>query len=225
MLLMPDAPVRATENAVEVSGVRVCYDGEAVLNNLSLKVARQSLTVLTAPNGSGKTTLFKAILGLIGYEGEINIFSEPPQRARGAIGYVPQRAQVKWDMPLSAVDVVVMGLYPKIGRFRFVGRSHRLEATEYLRLVGLEHKATRAVGKLSGGEQQRVMLARALALKPSLYLVDEPFNNIDKNTERILIEHFITLKKLGCTIFCIDHAPERFKLGNGHSAADEIVGI
>lgn len=221
--------IKTAQKAVAVKKLRVSYGGTSVLKELNLEVRGQTLTVLTAPNGSGKTTLFRAILGLVDYDGEIRIFGKTVNRkangvAAPAIGYVPQRAQVKWDMPLSALDVVVMGLYPKIGRFRFVRRSHRTEAMEYLALMGLEHKAHAAVGNLSGGEQQRVMLARALALKPGLYLADEPFNNVDKNTEKLLIEHFITLKKLGCTIFCIDHAPERFAT-DGIQAADRIITL
>ncbi len=220
MLLAPkrapgDEVVSTIKYAVETKNLRVGYSETPVLNGLNLKAGAGGLTILTAPNGAGKTTLFKAILGLLPYEGQIRLFSQDARRTNQIIGYVPQRAGIKWDMPLSALEVVTMGLYPKIGRFGFIRRNHRLEAMEYLKLVRLEHKAETPVGNLSGGEQQRVVVARALALKPSLYLVDEPFNNIDKATEELLIERFFILRSMGCSVFCIDHSPERFAKAAG----------
>jgi len=196
------------ENAITIKGLNVAYNkNQPILQNLNMEIKRANITILTAANGSGKTTLFRSILGLMNYSGEIKILEKPPRLGCGFIGYVPQRSQANWQMPISALDVVTSGLYSRIGRF--VKASHRLEATEYLAMLKLDHKANEPVGNLSGGERQRVMLARALASRPTIYLLDEPFNNIDRATERILLDTFVELRNNGDTIFCIDHFPQR----------------
>lgn len=198
----------ALENAITIKGLSVAYNkNQPVLQDLNMEIKRASITILKAANGSGKTTLFRSILGLMDYTGEIKILEQAPRLGCGFIGYVPQGSGANWQMPISALDVVTSGLYPRMGRF--VKASHRLEATEYLAMLKLDHKANEPVGNLSGGERQRVMLARALAARPTIYLMDEPFNNIDSQTERILLETFVNLKNNGDTIFCIDHFPQR----------------
>ena len=204
----PAPRVITSANAISIKNLWAGYEpSHPILQNLNMNVARGSITVLSAPNGSGKTTLFRSILGLMKYQGEITILGKPAQDSIHSIGYVPQRSSANWAMPLSALEVVTSGLYHRIGRF--VTSNHRLEAKEYLARLGLLAKAEVPIGNLSGGEQQRVMLARALAVQPAIYLVDEPFNNIDKASEKLLLRLFDQLRESGNTVFCIDHQPER----------------
>src|SRR5204862_2811122 len=133
------------------------------------------LIAICGPNGSGKTTMIKASLDLVPRaSGSVRFFGEPYARVRSRVGYVPQRGSVDWDFPVSALDVVAMGLYRKIGWFRPVTRKYKLLALEALDRVSMADYADRQISQLSGGQQQRVFLARALVQDADLYLMDEP---------------------------------------------------
>ena len=103
------------------------------------------------------------------------------------MGYVPQRESVDWDFPVNALDVVVMGMYRRIGWCLPITAKHRRAAREALDRVGMADYANRQIGQLSGGQQQRVFLARALAQDAQVYLMDEPFTGVDAATERAIV--------------------------------------
>src|SRR5690606_34902511 len=130
------------------------------------------------------------------------------------IGYVPQRESVDWDFPVSALEVVVMGRYGKIGWCRPVSKAHKEKAMHCLEQVGLPDFASRQINQLSGGQQQRVFLARALAQEADLYFMDEPFAGVDAATERAIVEVLRELKSSGRTCICVHHdlvtVPEYF---------------
>ena len=137
--------------------------------------------------------------------GQVRFFGEPYQKQRHRVGYVPQRESVDWDFPVSALDVVVMGLYRKVGWCLPVLPRHRKTALAALARVGMADYAHRQIRRLSGGQQQRVFLARALVQDADLYLMDEPFTGVDAATERAIVEILRELRALGKTALVVHH--------------------
>nr|WP_281376931.1 metal ABC transporter ATP-binding protein [Deinobacterium chartae] len=164
------------------------------------------LCAIVGPNGAGKSTFLKAALGLIPRaSGQVRFFGEPLARVRRRVGYVPQRSSVDWDFPTSALDVVTMGLYGRLGWLRRPGRAEREQAMSALERVGLSDLAQRQISQLSGGQQQRVFLARALAQASDLYFMDEPFAGVDATTERAILEVMRELRAQGKTVVVVHH--------------------
>ncbi|MBW3624060.1 MAG: metal ABC transporter ATP-binding protein, partial [Armatimonadetes bacterium] len=161
------------------------------------------------------STLIMAFLGLVPLAaGTVSIFGQPYAHSRRLVGYVPQRGSVDWDFPTDALDVVMMGLYAKLGWIRQPGRKERRIAMECLDQVGMADFARRQISQLSGGQQQRVFLARALAQDTPLYFMDEPFAGVDATTERTIIDLLKRLRDEGKTVVVVHHdlqtAPEYF---------------
>ncbi|MEN0111916.1 MAG: ATP-binding cassette domain-containing protein, partial [Planctomycetota bacterium] len=145
------ASVAGTGAPLSVYDLTVAYHRKPVIWDVGFDVAPGSLVGIVGPNGAGKSTLLKAILGLIPRaSGRVSVFGEPFERNRGRVGYVPQRESVDWDFPISALDVVAMGLYRRIGWFRPVGKRHRQRAMEALERVGIADLAGRQISQLSG---------------------------------------------------------------------------
>lgn len=197
-----------------VSGLTVSYNRKPVLWNVDYVAPRGRIAII-GPNGAGKSTFIKAVLGLVPtLGGDVRVFGRSVAKQRRLIGYVPQRESVDWDFPASAVDVVAMGLYGKIGWLNPVRRRHKEQAREYLAQVGMADFADRQIGQLSGGQQQRVFLARALAQDAQVYLMDEPFAGVDAATERAIVDILKDLDRRGRTVICVHHdlqtAPDYF---------------
>jgi manganese/zinc/iron transport system ATP- binding protein len=198
-----------------VSGLTVAYHEKPVLWNVDYVAPEHGLIAVVGPNGAGKSTFIRAVLGLVPtLAGEVRIWGKPIARQRHLVAYVPQRTAVDWDFPTTALDVVAMGLYGRIGWLRPVRRRHLEEARACLAEVGLVDFADRQIGQLSGGQQQRVFLARALAQDAMLYLMDEPFAGVDAATERAIVTTLRELQARGRTVLCVHHdlqtAPDYF---------------
>jgi manganese/zinc/iron transport system ATP- binding protein len=158
------------------------------------------------PNGVGKSTLIKAAIDLVPKaSGRVMIYGQPYHQQRHLVGYVPQRESVDWDFPVSAEDVVAMGIYGRIGWFRPVRKKHRQAAREALERVGIGEFAHRQISELSGGQQQRVFLARALVQNASLYFMDEPFAAVDAATEKAIVNILHDLRSAGKTVLVVHH--------------------
>jgi manganese/zinc/iron transport system ATP- binding protein len=199
-------PPDAAEPALAVRDLTVAYRDEAVLWKVDWTVPRGVLMGVVGPNGAGKTTLLKAVLGLVPTAGgTVRVFGQPYDAVRQRVGYVPQRGSVDWDFPTNALDVVLMGLYGRLGWFRRPGRAERAEAREALAQVGMEAFAERQIRQLSGGQQQRVFLARALVQRADLYVMDEPFQGVDATTEHAIVELLQALRARGCTVVVVHH--------------------
>jgi manganese/zinc/iron transport system ATP- binding protein len=193
-------------NAIEVRDLTVAYRESPVLWDIDLDVTSGALMAIVGPNGAGKTTLIQAILSLIKpAAGQIRIFGQPYRSVASSVGYVPQRGSVDWDFPTSVLDVVLMGLYGRLGWVRRPGRDQRTEAMAALDQVGMAELAHRQISQLSGGQQQRVFLARALVQDARIYLMDEPLQGVDATTERTIIELLRTLQSLGKTVMVVHH--------------------
>lgn len=193
-------------NAIEVRDLTVAYRESPVLWDIDLDVPSGALMAIVGPNGAGKTTLIQAILSLIRpAAGQIRIFGQPYRSVASSVGYVPQRGSVDWDFPTSVLDVVLMGLYGRLGWVRRPGHRERTEAMGALDQVGMAELAHRQISQLSGGQQQRVFLARALVQDARIYLMDEPLQGVDATTERTIIDLLRTLQSSGKTVMVVHH--------------------
>jgi manganese/zinc/iron transport system ATP- binding protein len=186
-----------------------------VLWDVDLDVPEGVLMAIVGPNGAGKSTLIKTILGLVEpAAGQVLIYGRPFEEQRGLVGYVPQRGSVDWDFPTNALDVVMMGLYRRLGWVRRPGRAERETAMQALEKVGMADFAARQISQLSGGQQQRVFLARALVQDARVYFMDEPFAGVDATTERAIIALLRDLRAAGKTVVVVHHdlqtVPEYF---------------
>jgi len=189
-----------------IHDMTVAYHRKPVLWDIDYDAPQGRLIGIVGPNGAGKSTLIKAVLDLVPKaSGRVLIYGRPYRRQRHLVGYVPQRESVDWDFPVSALDVVAMGRYGRIGWIRRVGRAHKRAAMEALDRVGMADYARRQISQLSGGQQQRVFLARALAQEAQLYFMDEPFAGVDAATESAIVELLRELRSAGRTVLAVHH--------------------
>ena len=178
------------ENAIiQLKKVSTVYDGESrpAIKDINLDIKQNELVYIVGPNASGKTTVLETINGLLrAFKGNVSVFGLDVQnngsKIRCQIGYLPQDFMVKPGEPYRAIDIVLMGRYGQIGFLHHPETKDKQKALEALKLLGIEEVANRPMGKLSGGQQQKVMLARAIAKTPKILLLDEPFSNLDPNS-------------------------------------------
>ena len=216
--------------AIEIHGVDVRFGATAALEAIDLTVAEGDYLGIIGPNAGGKTTLLKVMLGLIEPDrGEVRVFGRPPRESRGLIGYVPQYARFDNDFPISVAETVGLG---RLGpRTRTASRVRDREAVrQALDTVELSEVADVRVGRLSGGQIQRALIARALAAEPRVLLLDEPTASLDTHIGRsvydllgrladeipiVLVSHDIgVISRTVRTIACLNvrlhyhHSPE-----------------
>ncbi|MEJ6394986.1 metal ABC transporter ATP-binding protein [Gymnodinialimonas sp. 2305UL16-5] len=204
--LVSDAPALDPASPLAVRGLTVSYGDKPALFSLDACFPAGAMSAIVGPNGAGKSTLLKAALGLIPrVSGEISVFGQAVDQARDLIAYVPQRASVDWDFPTTAIDVVLMGLYGKLGLWQRISGAQKTLALSCLDRVGMADFADRQIGQLSGGQQQRIFLARALAQDADLYLLDEPFAGVDAATEAAIIDVLKSLKAEGRSVIAVHH--------------------
>jgi manganese/zinc/iron transport system ATP- binding protein len=199
-------PEHSPDSPLSIHAMTVAYRRKPVLWDVDYDAPNAQLIAIVGPNGAGKSTLMKACLGLLPLAaGSVAFWGKGFAHVRGRVGYVPQRESVDWDFPVSALDVVCMGRYGKIGWFRGVSKAHRQAGMKALEQVHMENFAHRQIAQLSGGQQQRVFLARALAQEADLYFMDEPFAGVDAATEKAIVEVLRSLKSAGRTVICVHH--------------------
>ena len=174
---------------LRLDGIGVSLGGREVLSDVSFTIRKGEFTGLIGPNGAGKTTLLRVILGLQEpSSGRVLIDGGPRQKSnKNSIGYVPQKLVIDPDMPMRARDVVSLGLDGHRLGFGFPSRRRRDLVNRTLHDVGAEKYADARVGELSGGEQQRVLIAHALISQPKLLLLDEPLANLDLKSEQEIV--------------------------------------
>ena len=197
----------ANDAVLDVREIEFAFESGRVLNGVSLSVRAGDFLVLLGPNGSGKSTLVKVALGLLEPAGgTAALFGFPAReaRAREKVGYVPQRAAISSRVPATVAEVVLTGRVhgSPFGVFR---RADREAAAKALDRVGLAHLAGRRIGELSGGEQQRVLIARALVSDPRLLVLDEPTAGVDKESQSRFAEILRDLNASGVTIVMVAH--------------------
>lgn len=185
---------------VEARGLTVKYGRVIALEEVTFRVDHPSLLTILGPNAAGKTTLLRTILGFIKpFKGELRVLGLNPlkeaNRVRSITGYVPQRDYVSSSVPLRVIDVVLMGLIIKEKFPRIVTHRQLELAFSALEAVGLRDLWRRRFRDLSGGQQQKVLIARALASRPKLLLLDEPMSNMDVESRFEIAEVLNCLKR------------------------------
>jgi len=175
------------EYAVQINNLTVSYGVNTVLNDISINIPKGEMTAILGPNGGGKTTLLKAILGLIKPEsGEIRILGKKIKQVReeGLVGYVPQATSFDRKFPIKVEEVILSGTSKKNWiPFKRYTNEDREKTEQALRKINLYELRGRQIGQLSGGQLQKVLIARALVHEPKILLLDEPTASIDTNTK------------------------------------------
>lgn len=202
---------------LEVKNLSVSYYNKNVLNNINFKYDTPRIVGIIGPNGAGKSTMIKAILNLINKDkGEITWSDDLYEKKK--VSYLPQRNDIDWHFPISVIEVVAMGLYPKVGVGKKIKKEDMDKADVALESVGMMDYRDTQIGQLSGGQQQRVFMARALVQDPDVLFLDEPFVGIDATTERLLIMILKELKDNGKLIFIVHH-----DLSKVHDYFDDLM--
>lgn len=171
---------KAPQNAIEVINASVELGGRTILEDIDFTVKYGDFVGLIGPNGAGKTVLLRLILGLISpTSGSVSLLGETPRLSRSRVGYVPQFANFDRRFPITALDVVLMGILGPRGAWARPHKQDRERAAQMLSQVSLDYAKDRQIGLLSGGELQRVLIARALSNNPQLVILDEPTASLD----------------------------------------------
>ncbi len=179
-----------TGELVRMEGVRLGYGARAVLDHVTLSVARGDFLAIVGPNGSGKTTILRAILGILSPLSGTLV-------APRSCGYSPQRRALDSIYPLTVEEVVAMGLYGERGPLRRLRKQELERVAKALQDCGVEELSARPFRDLSGGQQQRTLVARALVGDPELLVLDEPTNDLDLTGERDIMELVAGLNRAG----------------------------
>jgi ABC-type Mn2+/Zn2+ transport system ATPase subunit len=206
------------DKVIELRDLTVAYNRRPAIEDVTLSVPRRAMVGIVGPNGGGKSTLIKAVLGLVPKEGgEVEILGRRvDRRLRWLVGYVPQREDVNWNFPVSAFDVVMMGRVPSMKLLRRPTARDKELVWEALRTVGMEKFADTRIGEFSGGQQQRIFLARALAQEAEVLLLDEPVSGVDAPSQHEIFDLLRGLQEAGKTVIVTTHdlscVAERFDL-------------
>lgn len=191
------------ETAVDIKNVSFHYRKRKVLERINLQVPHKSFLAIIGPNGGGKSTLLRIMLGLLTpHQGEVQVFGQDPRKARDLMGYLPQHVSFLHDFPINVEDTVLTGRYH--GLFHHYHPEDREAVSQALEMVELEGLEDRQIGQLSGGQVQRVFLARALVRNPKLLLLDEPMSSVDPQMQLSFYQLLEKLKKR-MTIILVTH--------------------
>lgn len=210
--------------SLDVRDVTVAYpNGNVALHDATFHLSAGTICALVGVNGSGKSTLFKAVMGFVKpVRGTVSLggLSLREAQRRNLVAYVPQAEEVDWTFPVSVWDVVMMGRYGYMNFLRIPRAEDRRVAEESLARVGMVEFRDRQIGELSGGQKKRVFLARALAQRARVILLDEPFTGVDVKTEEAIVELLRELRDAGHLMLVSTH-----NLGSVPEFCDHVVLI
>lgn len=194
------------QEIVKIENLNIAYANNTVLENVNLTIKENDFLGVIGPNGGGKTTLLKVMLGLLNpSSGSVNIMGTSSQQARRYMGYIPQQnIFFDNDFPISVLETVVMGRLSQKKYFEYYNKDDKKIAQSALESVGMIEYKDRQISELSGGQLQRILIARALTTKPKLLLLDEPTSNVDSALQ---VGIYSLLKKLKSemTIVIVSH--------------------
>ncbi|WP_430607458.1 ABC transporter ATP-binding protein [Enterococcus sp. AZ170] len=195
-----------TNNNLTINHLTVSYQGQQALTDISLQIPAGKITGIIGPNGAGKSTFLKGMLGLIKTDTRTVLAGERPiDTQKKRIAYVEQRSVLDLSFPINVLEVVLLGTYPKLGLLKRPKKEEKEQALTALRTVQLEDFAKRQIGELSGGQLQRVFIARVLAQEADIIVLDEPFVGIDMTSEKVIMDILKQLKEAGKTILIVHH--------------------
>ncbi len=193
-------------HVIEATDIAFHYGDRLALAGLTLSVPIGSVFGLLGPNGSGKSTLLKAIAGVLPVSrGTIRLADSDIREHAAQVAFVPQREEVNWDFPVTARDVVLMGRYRTKGWLRRTGAADRRMAEAALEQLGLSGMGERHISQFSGGQQQRIFLARAMVQEPLLVLLDEPFTGVDVTNRAVFHETIRDFAARGIIVMIATH--------------------
>ncbi len=191
----------STDSVIKIKDLHFSYDGPKILEDIEINIRRNEFIGMVGPNGSGKTTLLKIIMGVLTpSKGFVEVLGKPPFQSVKEIGYMPQLTPFSRDFPIRVEDVVLMGRLGKTSRIGFFSKTDKRAAEKSMDDVGVLDLRKRAIGSLSGGQLQRVLIARALTCEPKIMILDEPTANVDMKIEKDI---FNLLKQLNANITII----------------------
>ncbi|MEQ6207847.1 metal ABC transporter ATP-binding protein [Enterococcus mundtii] len=195
-----------SKNEISVKDLTVAYQGKTVLNHVSTVIQSQKFTGIIGPNGAGKSTFMKALLELVPkISGEITFDGRSIKTIRKKIAYVEQRSELDLSFPIDVLGVVLLGTYPSLRLGQPPGKKEKERAKQALAKVDMTDYENRQISELSGGQLQRIFIARALAQGAEWIFLDEPFVGIDAVSERKIFAILDELKNEGKTIVIVHH--------------------
>lgn len=212
----------AVSPIISLNNVEMIREGRKVLSGVDLTVNRGDFMAITGPNGGGKTTLLRIMLRLLKpTHGTVDYYdSDGNLTDRLSIGYLPQKNMIDSKFPITVSEVVALGI-PRATRFR--GDERRSLVRETVELVGLGEYASASIGKLSGGQLQRALLARAVISRPEALVLDEPLSYVDRNFERRIYDIVENLAKT-TTVILVSHDMSRISgMANRHIIVDHGI--
>ena len=190
---------------IRIENLSVSYKETLALKDISLVLQGPTITGSIGPNGAGKSTLLKGMLGIIPHEGHAFIEDKEMKKSLKKVAYVEQKIHIDYNFPIKVKECVSLGLYPSIPLFHTLKANHWKKVDEALEIVGLSDYADRQISQLSGGQFQRVLIARCLVQDADYILLDEPFVGIDSVSEEIIMNTLRELKKAGKTVLIVHH--------------------
>lgn len=190
---------------IRIENLSVSYKDTLALKDISLVLHGPTITGIIAPNGAGKSTLLKGMLGIIPHQGQAFLDDKEVKKSLHRIAYVEQKINIDYNFPIKVKECVSLGLFPSIPLFRSLKAKHWKKVQEALEIVGLADYAERQISQLSGGQFQRVLIARCLVQEADYILLDEPFAGIDSVSEEIIMNTLRDLKKAGKTVLIVHH--------------------
>ncbi|MGT2650754.1 metal ABC transporter ATP-binding protein [Streptococcus troglodytae] len=196
---------------LRIKNLSVSYRDHLALENISLEIPDATITGIIGPNGAGKSTLFKGILDMIDHEGTSFIDGKMLSQNLGSISYVEQKADIDYNFPIKVKECVSLGLFSKVKPLSTLKKQDWQCVQEALSQVDLAGYANRQISQLSGGQFQRMLLARCLVQDADYIFLDEPFVGIDIISEEMIVELLQRLKKEGKTILIIHHDLSKVK--------------
>ncbi|TXR54812.1 metal ABC transporter ATP-binding protein [Reinekea thalattae] len=209
---------------IHARNVSVVYgNGFKAIENVSFELNGGTICALMGINGGGKSTLFKSIMGLVKtHSGEISLstLSVADALKKTMVAYVPQSEDIDWDFPVLVKEVVMQGRFGYMNFLRRPSKKDHEAVEAAMQRLGVDHLKDRQIGELSGGQKKRVFLARALAQKSMIILLDEPFTGVDFNTENVIMDLLQELKAAGHLILVSTH-----NLGNVPDYCNEVIFI
>ena len=190
---------------IRIENLSVSYKETLALKDISLVLQGPTITGIIGPNGAGKSTLLKGMLGIIPHQGQAFLDDKEVKKSLHRIAYVEQKINIDYNFPIKVKECVSLGLFPSIPIFRSLNAKHWKKVQEALEIVGLADYAERQISQLSGGQFQRVLIARCLVQEADYILLDEPFVGIDSVSEEIIMNTLRDLKKAGKTVLIVHH--------------------